>query len=149
MYPATRDAAGRRVWIHTPGWIGWLHKTRDAARQLDAEHPAAPEKKDAAKKKPEPLPCSAFEGRGDGVDGQEHRQRLTVEQALTHAIDSDEAEPLVEAHGLGLGVSDDPDAADAVALFDGQGEHVPQQGKGATSHRRFETGCVAFRPRRR
>ncbi|HEY6559582.1 MAG TPA: hypothetical protein VI072_20005 [Polyangiaceae bacterium] len=51
--------------------------------------------------------CSAFEGRGDRVDGQEHWQRLAVQKAFTDALDGDEAEALIEAHGFGLGVADD------------------------------------------
>jgi hypothetical protein len=54
--------------------------------------------------------CSAW-SRGDGVDGQEHRQWLAVQEALAHTLDGDEAEPMVEAHGLGLGVGDHPDAS--------------------------------------
>jgi hypothetical protein len=71
--------------------------------------------------------CSALEGGGDGVDGQKHRHWLAVKQALTHALDGHEAEALVEAYGLGLGVGDDSDAADAIALLDGESQHVPKQ----------------------
>jgi hypothetical protein len=34
-----------------------------------------------------------------------------VEQALAHALDGEEAEPLVEASGLGLGIGENADAA--------------------------------------
>lgn len=50
-----------------------------------------------------------------------------MQEALAHAFERDEAEGLIEAHALWLGVGDDCDAAEAVALFDGEGEHVAKE----------------------
>jgi hypothetical protein len=71
-----------------------------------------------------------FKGRGDRVDGQEHRQWFTWQQALAHTLDVHKAERLVKAHSavsIGRGVGQDSDAADAATLFDRQGQHVARQ----------------------
>ena len=71
---------------------------------------------------------STIERGADGVDAEEHRERLTMEQALAYAFKGNKAELLVEAHRIGLGVRNDPDAADERALLQGQDQDVPKQG---------------------
>jgi hypothetical protein len=67
----------------------------------------------------------------ESVDGraneEKHRCRIAVQDTFADPGQGDKAEGLVAGDRVGLGVRDHAEAADAVALIDGEGQDVAQE----------------------